>query len=74
MSLLQIQIDEKLKKAIQKKAKSYDIPVSSLIKIVLAQSFLIQKSKSHFNTGNIFNADRDAGGKGIPLDGLISAL
>ena len=74
MSLLQIKIDEKLKRAIQKKAKSYDIPVSSLVKIVLTNSFFSQKNSAHFKAGNVFNADRDTHGKGIPLDTLMNAL
>jgi len=73
MSLLQIQIDTKLKKAIQKKARMYDVPVSSLVKIVLARSFLLQE-EDHQEFGNVFNADRDAHGKGIPLETLINAL
>ncbi len=74
MSLLQIQIDEKLKRAIQKKAKSYDVPVSSLVKIVLAKSFLFEEGANDFEAGNVFNAGRDNKGKGISLDALINAL
>ncbi len=74
MSLLQIQIDDKLKKAIQKKAKTYDIPMSSLVKIVLTQSFLKEETINAYEPGNIFNADRDNSGKGVPLDSLINVL
>lgn len=70
MSLLQINIDDKLKKAIQKKAKQYGVPTSSLVKIVLVRSFLMEDEKP----GNVFNADRDNGGKGLPIDDLIDAL
>ena len=74
MSLLQIQVDDKLKEAIVKKAKSYDVPISSLVKIVLTKTFLSDGSKGVFESGNVFNADRDNKGKGISLDALINAL
>ena len=68
MNLLQIKIDDKLKKAIQRKADSYGVPASSLIRIVLVKSFLQDKS------GNVFNANRDNNGKGIKIDHLIDSL
>ncbi len=68
MHLLQVKIDEKLKKAIRKKAQKYGVPDSSLIRIVLTKSFLEEKP------GNVFNADRDNSGKGILIDDLISKL
>lgn len=74
MSLLQIQIDEKLKKAIQKKAAQYDVPVSSLVKILLTDSFLGKQPSKLPKPGNVFNAQRDNKGKGIPLDSLLSSL
>ncbi len=74
MSLLQIQIDDKLKKAIQNKAKSYDVPVSSLVKIILTKSFLTDDMPTNSRKGNVFNAERDNGGKGISLDALLNAL
>ncbi len=72
MSLLQLQVDEVLKKAIQKKAKKYGVPASSLIKIVLVDSFLNEDEAS--SVGNIFNAKRDNQGEGIPIDDVINAL
>ncbi|MDO8490169.1 MAG: hypothetical protein Q7S47_02010 [bacterium] len=74
MSLLQIQIDEKLKKAIQKKAAEYDVPVSSLVKILLTDSFLRKKESQSPKWGNVFSAERDNKGKGISLSSLIKAL
>jgi len=74
MSLLQIRVDQKLKRAIQKKAVAYDVPASSLIKIVLTRSFLESNGRTSFKPGNVFNAARDAKGKGIPLDTLLQAL
>ncbi len=68
MNLLQIKIDDKLKKAIQHKADSYGVPASSLIRIVLVRNFLQDKP------GNIFNANRDSNGKGIKIDALIDSL
>lgn len=69
MTLLQIKINDKLKKAIQKKAKAYGVPASSLIRIVLVKSFMEEEKE-----GNVFNANRDNKGKGIKIDELISAL
>lgn len=69
MSLLQVNIEDDLKKAIQKKAKAYGVSVSALVKIVLAKSFLMEDKP-----GNVFNADRDNKGKGLPVDDLIDAL
>lgn len=68
MNLLQIKIDDRLKKAIQQKANSYGVPASSLIRIVLVKNFLQDKP------GNIFNANRDNNGKGIKIDDLIDSL
>lgn len=68
MNLLQIKIDDKLKQAIQKKADSYGVPASSLIRIVLVKNFLQDRP------GNVFNADRDNNGKGINIDNLIDSL
>ncbi|MBT4384518.1 hypothetical protein HOD30_02085 [Candidatus Peregrinibacteria bacterium] len=69
-SLLQLKIDQKLKKAIQKKAALYGVPMSSLIRIVLVQTFLEDQTSE----GNVFNARRDNSGKGIPVEDLISYL
>lgn len=71
MSLLQIQIDEALKKAIQRKAKKYGVPSSSLIRITLVRAFLEEEP---LVAGNIFNAYRDNDGKGVPIDDLIKML
>ncbi|MEK7146450.1 MAG: ribbon-helix-helix protein, CopG family [Patescibacteria group bacterium] len=73
MALLQIKIDDKLKKAIDKKAESYGVPSSSLVRILLVKSFT-DPELEHFEPGNVFNADRDSGGKGIKIDDLISRL
>ncbi len=68
MNLLQVKIDDNLKKTIQEKANIYGITVSSLVRIVLIRSFLLEKP------GNVFNADRDNKGKGIKIDDLIDSL
>ncbi len=73
MSLIQVSVDEKVKKAIQKKADKYGVPASSLIKIVLVKAFLTEDHES-FKAGNIFNADRDNHGQRLSIDDLISAL
>lgn len=70
MTLLQVNIEDDLKKAIQKKAKAYGVSVSALVKIVLTRSFLMNDGKA----GNVFNAKRDNKGKGLPVDDLIDAL
>lgn len=70
MSLLQLNIDDNLKKAIKKKANLYGVPVSSLVRIVLVRSFL----EEEIEEGNIFNAKRDNEGKGIKIDELIDML
>lgn len=68
MNLLQVKVDNKLKKAIQEKASLYGITASALVRIVLVKSFLPE------TVGNIFNADRDNKGKGIKIDDLIDSL
>ncbi|MDP4007911.1 MAG: hypothetical protein Q8P68_01840 [Candidatus Peregrinibacteria bacterium] len=70
MSLLQINIDDDLKKAIKGRAKKYGVPVSSVVKIVLVKAFLDEDDKP----GNVFNADRDNAGKGINIDDVMSML
>ena len=72
MNLLQIKIDDKLKKAIKTRAKKYGVTASALVRIVLVQSFL--EKKETVNPGNIFNADRDTSGRGIDVDDFILAL
>ncbi|MFA6024752.1 MAG: hypothetical protein WC777_06190 [Candidatus Gracilibacteria bacterium] len=71
MSLLQIQIDDELKAAIQAKAKKYGVPSSSLVRITLVDAFLDDEP---WVEGNVFNAHRDSNGKGIPIDDLIKML
>lgn len=72
MSLLQINIDNNLKKAIQKKAQLYGVPASSLIRIVLVKSFL--ENDNGLQPGNVFNAKRDNAGIGLKIDELINVL
>lgn len=71
MSLLQIQIDDELKKAIQAKAKKYGVPSSSLIRITLVKAFLDDEP---WVEGNVFNAERDNEGKTLAIDDLIELL
>lgn len=73
MNLLQIKVDGKLKKAIAKKADQYGVPATSLIRIVLVKAFVGGQGAS-FNTGNVFNADRDNKGNGVLVDDLIELL
>ncbi len=74
MALLQININDKLKKAIYDKAETYDVPATSLVKIVLVKTFLQNKADKFVETGNVFNADRDNKGVGIKIDDLINLL
>lgn len=71
MSLLQIQIDDELKEAIQDKAKKYGVPSSSLIRITLVKAFMDDEP---WVEGNVFNAQRDSDGKGVSIDDLIKML
>lgn len=73
MALLQINIDEKLNKAIKEKAEIYDVPATSLVRIVLVRSFMKQ-NEDEIKPGNIFNADRDNKGKGIKIDDILDLL
>lgn len=66
MSLLQVEISDNLKKAIKKKAELYGITASAMVRIVLVKSFIEE--------GNVFNADRDNNGKGVPVDEIIEKL
>lgn len=80
MNLLQIKIDNNLKSAIQKKAKLYGVPASTLVRIVLVKSFLENRKTEDITDeenpafGNVFNAKRDNNGIGIPLKDLLSEL
>jgi hypothetical protein len=74
MSLIQVNIDDNLKKAIWDKAAAYGVPASSLIKIVLVRSFLHEADEKSLQPGNVFNADRDNNGNGLKIEDLISAL
>jgi hypothetical protein len=73
MALLQIEVDDKLKKAIQKKAETYGITTSAIIRIILVKSFG-NPEQENLKAGNVFNADRDNNGKALKLDDLINAL
>lgn len=72
MPLLQLQIDDKLKKAIKEKSATYNVPASSLIKIVLTKAFISEKKP--YKEGNVFNAERDNNGQGIKIDDFIKML
>lgn len=72
MSLLQIKIDDNLKKAIKQKADEYGVPSSSIVRIVLIKSFL--NDDRGMVKGNIFNAERDNKGIGIDIDDFIERL
>lgn len=73
MTLLQVKVNDELKTAMDKKAKSYGVPTSTLVRIVLVKSFL-QGDNSEYLEGNIFNANRDNKGRGIKIDDLIESL
>ena len=66
MSLLQVEVSNEIKKAIKEKAKFYGITTSAMVRIVLNKTFTEE--------GNVFNADRDNYGKGMPIDDLIRKL
>lgn len=70
MSLLQINIDNTLKKAIKAKASLYGVPASTLVRIVLVKTFLEHETQQ----GNVFNAERDNKGKGIPLNDFLAHI
>ena len=72
MTLLQLKVDQSLKKAIKKTADEYGVTSSAIVKMVLFKAFL--NKNMPFDVGNIFNADRDNQGKGIVLDDFISLL
>lgn len=75
MSLLQINVDDNLKKAIKKKADQYGVPASTLVRIVLVKSFLADAGdEENPDFGNVFNAKRDNKGKGIKIEDFLSAL
>lgn len=66
MSLLQVEVSKELKAAIKEKANLYGVTTSTLVRIVLVKNFIEE--------GNVFNADRDNNGKGMPVDTLIQEL
>jgi len=75
MSLLQINVDENLKKAIKKKADQYGVPASTLVRIVLVKSFITEATdEENPDFGNVFNAKRDNKGEGVKIDDFLSAL
>jgi len=71
MSLLQLQIDDELRQAIQERAEKYGVPGSSLVRIALVEAFMDDEP---WVPGNIFNAHRDNDGKGIPVDEFLNVL
>lgn len=73
MNLLQVKIDDHLKKAIKEKADTYGVPSSTLVRIVLVKTFLEDHGADN-SPGNIFNAERDNKGTGIKLDDFLTAL
>ncbi len=73
MTLLQVKVDNKLRQAIKVKSHHYGVPASSLVRIALMKSFLPDQKTADVR-GNVFNADRDSGGKGMLIDDLINAL
>ena len=72
MALLQVNIGEKLNKAIKEKRKCTMSPLL-LDTYSLVKSFM-KGDKDEIEPGNIFNAYRDNKGKGIKIDDLIDLL
>lgn len=73
MALLQVRISNKLYKALQNASKTFDVPMTSLVKIELTKSFLL-KNQDDNALGNIFNAERDNKGKGIPTEDFLTMI
>lgn len=72
MTLLQLKVDQNLKKAIKKTADEYGVTSSAIVKMVLFKAFL--NKNIPYDVGNIFNSERDNGGKGVALEEFISLL
>lgn len=71
MSLLQLQIDDELKLAIQASARKYGVPSSSLVRIALVEAFMDDEP---WVPGNVFNAHRDNDGEGIEVGEFLKML
>ena len=70
MSLLQVQINDVLMSALRNRSERYGVPVASLVKMALGKIFL-DEDEDDYLPGNVFNADRDNNGKGIPAKELL---
>ena len=71
MTLLQLKVDTKLKQAIKDRAVEYGVTSSAIVKMVLSDTFL---KKDSFAPGNVFNANRDNNGMGIPIEEFTALL
>ena len=64
MTTLQIKVQKQLAEALQKKSSQIGISKTAYVKVLIAQDLGLAFDEQ---PGNLFNADRDNGGLGIPL-------
>ena len=67
MTVLQIPLTDELKEGLERCTSAIGVSKSAYVKMLIAQNVLGEQAED-FSPGNLFNADRDNNGKGIPLD------
>jgi len=73
MTVLQIAISEEIKKRLNKRTKPVGISNTAYVKILIAKDLGLL-AQDNFVAGNLFNADRDNDGQGIPIADMKNML
>lgn len=71
MTTLQIKVQKDLDRALQEKSSKIGISKTAYVKVLMAKDLGIGFDEE---PGNLFNADRDNGGRGLSLDEFKSFL
>lgn len=76
MTVLQIPLSDEMKNKLNQITKPVGISNTAYIKILIARELglLPDQNKKAFTQGNLFNADRDNNGQGIPFSDVRKML
>ena len=73
MSILQIPLSEEMKRGLNERTNPIGISNTAYVKVLIAKDLGLI-GNDNFEPGNLFNADRDNGGKGISIADMKSML
>jgi len=73
--ILQIPLSKEMQAELKIRTKPVGISNTAYVKVLIAKDLgLLPENNQGFRPGNLFNADRDNNGKGIPIGDMIKML